>query len=74
MGPKLGLLGPIDFLLVYLAQNFVSLCKAFPNPTECDLHGYEADHLSTLSFLLNIVRNVLGPTSTKTISTRPRTH
>jgi len=45
MGPKLGLLGPIDCLLVYLAQSFVSLSKAFPNPTECDLHGYEADHI-----------------------------
>ena len=55
MGPKLGLLGPIDCLLVYLAQSFVSLCKTFPNPTACDLHGYEADHLSTLSSLLIIV-------------------
>ena len=57
MGPKLGLLGPIDCLLdnVYLAQNFVSLCQTFPNPTACDLHGYEADHLSTLSSLLIIV-------------------
>ena len=55
MGPKLGLLEPIDCLLVYLAQSFVSLSKAFPNPTECDLHGYEADHLSTLSSLLIII-------------------
>ena len=55
MGPKLGLLGPIDCLLVYLAQSFVSLCKTFPNPTACDLRGYEADHLFTLSSLLIIV-------------------
>jgi len=55
MGPKLGLLGPIDCLLVYLAQSFIRLCKTFPNPTACDLHGYEADHLSTLSSLLIIV-------------------
>ena len=55
MGPKLGLLGPIDCLFVYLALSFVSLCKTFPNPTVCDLHGYEADHLSTLSSLLIIV-------------------
>jgi len=58
MSPKLGLLGPIDCLLVYLAQSFVSLCKTFPNPTECDLHGYEADHLSTLSSLLFVVLEV----------------
>jgi len=43
MGPKLGLLGPIDYLLVYLAQSFLSLCKIFPNPRTCDLHGYGAD-------------------------------
>ena len=51
----LGLLGPIDYLLVYLEQRFVSLSKTIPSPTTCDLLGYEADHLSTLSSLLIIV-------------------
>jgi len=32
MGPKLGLLGPIDYLLFYLAQSFLSLCKSFLTP------------------------------------------
>ena len=59
MSPKLGLLGPINSLLVYLAQSFVSLYKTFPNPTVCDLHGYKADHLSTLSSLLIIMSWVL---------------
>jgi len=64
MGLKLGLLGPIDYLLVYLAQSFLSSCKIFPNPTACDLHGYVADYPSTLSSLLinYCVGNVLGPT------------
>ena len=39
----LGLLGPIDYLLVYLAQSFVSLSKTILSPTACDLLGYEAD-------------------------------
>jgi len=43
MGPKVGLLGPIECLLVYLAQSFVSSCETFPNPTACDLLGYEVD-------------------------------
>jgi len=43
MGPMLGLLGPIDYLLVYLAQSFVNLSKTIPSPTACDLLGYEAD-------------------------------
>ena len=43
MGPKLGLLGPNDYILVYFAQSFLSLCKIFPYPTTCDLHGYDAD-------------------------------
>jgi len=37
----LGLLGPIDYLLVYLAQSFVS--KTIPSLTACDLLGYKAD-------------------------------
>ena len=52
MGP---MLGPIDYLLVYLEQSFVSLIKTIPSPTACDLLGCEADHLSTLSSLLIIV-------------------
>jgi len=46
MGPKVGLLGPNECLHVYLAQSFVSSCKTFPNPTACDLHGYEVDFSS----------------------------
>jgi len=55
MGPKVGLLGPIECLLVSLAQSFVSFCKTFPNPTACDLHGYDVYRLSTLSSLLIIM-------------------
>ena len=45
MGPKVGLLGPIECLLVYLAQIFASFYKTFPKPTACDLHVYDAYHL-----------------------------
>ena len=51
----LGLLGPTDYLLVYLAQSFASLSKTIPSPTACDLLGNEADYLPTLSSLLIIV-------------------
>jgi len=52
MGPKLGLLGPINSLLVYLVQ---SSRKTFLSPKAGDLHSCEADHLSTLFSLLIIV-------------------
>jgi len=48
----LGLLGPIDWSIWH---EVFCLCEVFPNPTARDLHGYEADHLSTLSSLLIIV-------------------
>jgi len=59
MGPMLGLLGPIDYLLVYLEQSFVSLSKTIA--------------CYSLLFADYCVRNVLGLTSTGTISTFPCT-
>ena len=40
---RLGLLGTIDNLLVYVTSTFVSSFNTFPNSRECDLHGYVAD-------------------------------
>ena len=52
----LGLLGPIDYLLVYLAQSFVS--KTIPSLTACDIRL-----TSFYSLLLaNYCRNALDPT------------